>query len=110
MTDEEFADAINRDSDEQICGELNDEEIVQQVKRQRTGETSEEQEDDDDEFVQLVSRKDLHTAMTTIRLYLQQNALENIRLQFQNTEEALASTFETQRVQKSITDFLKTRQ
>ena len=35
MTEQEFADAVNQDMDEATCAQLDEEEIVQQVKRQR---------------------------------------------------------------------------
>ena len=36
MTDDEFSQAIDQDSEKPVCAELTDAEIVQQVKRLRT--------------------------------------------------------------------------
>ena len=50
MTEQEFADAVNQDMDEATCAQLDEEEIVQQVKRQRVETDSTEDDEQEEDY------------------------------------------------------------
>ena len=81
MTEQEFADAVNQDMDEATCAQLDEEEIVQQVKRQRveTDSTEDDEQEEDDAEPQ-ISKSEFTDAMKTVWLFLQQNSLEEARI------------------------------
>ena len=67
---EEFEVIVNQDLDLEICRELTDVEIIQDVKRQRTESPEEEEEEEDDQQQQ--SKKELLDMINGMKRFVQQ--------------------------------------
>ena len=112
LSDEVFQDFLNIDQDLEICGELTDTEITQEVKRRRlcTDDTDHETDEDDDLSMPVASRKDVNTALQTLRSFLQMNSMESSRLDLKNIEASIMDHYKTKATQRSITHFFPSSQ
>ena len=112
LSDEVFQDFFNIDQDLEICGELTDTEITQDVKRRRlcTDDTDHETDEDDDLPMPVASRKDVNTALQTLRSFLQMNSMESSRLDLKNIEASIMDHYKTKATQRSITHFFPSSQ
>ena len=97
MTREELEDHINIDEEADVVGESTDQELMEQVKRDKI-----EEEDDGEDVPSNINVLD---ALKVVRSYAQHNVLNNAMFSLREIENHLAVAVHAKKSQSSITSF-----